>query len=423
MTLKIAEKFIFITAVYLFAACRPTIQTDLPLFTVAHSDFEDIITVDGYVEPVKSTTVSCPRNIEGTITFLVEDGTHVNEDDVICIIDDTNVSTGYDEAMTNLENAEANMNKTRATLEMQFALLEAQVQNNEAETAIAQLDSLQLKFSSENQRRIRELELERTTIDKRKYAQKLRSLKQIQQSEIRKIELEIQRARMYVQRMTDMKESLTIRAPQSGLALRGRSYISGRKLVVSDIVWEGMPIITLPELTVMKVKILATEGNYKRISVNDSVEYRFDAMPDNKAWGIIAKKAPIGQPITQNSKVKVFEIEASVDSFITIPGPGLSVSCDIILKKISDTIVIPQIAIFDEDSLKVVFVKNKKGYEMREVATGISSSKEVIISKGLNRLDEIALLKPSTSLISSKLLLSDTTTTTPTQKNSTPELK
>jgi hypothetical protein len=56
----------------------------------------------------------------------------------------------------------------------------------------------------------------------------------------------------------------------------------------------------------MKVMISASEGNYKRINVSDFVEYSFDAMPENKAWGKITKKAPVGQPVSENSKVKFF---------------------------------------------------------------------------------------------------------------------
>ena len=96
----------------------------------------------------------------------------------------------------------------------------------------------------------------------------------------------------------------------------------------------------------------------------------------------------------ENSKVKVFEIEASVDSFAEIPDPGFSAECRIILKRVKDTIVVPQIAVFDQDSTKVVYVKLKKGYEMREVKTGLSSTKEVIIEKGLKINEYITLTVP-----------------------------
>jgi multidrug efflux pump subunit AcrA (membrane-fusion protein) len=152
----------------------------------------------------------------------------------------------------------------------------------------------------------------------------------------------------------------------------------------------------------MKVKIMAPEGQFKRLKIGDKVEFSFDAQPDNQAWGTITKKAPIGQPIKRRSKVKVFEVEASVDSSRHIPTPGMSAQCRIILYQLSDTLVVPQIALFERDSAKVVYVETGKGYEVREVVPGLSSPSEVVIMKGLKAGDRISLLLPDDQLIFKK---------------------
>jgi hypothetical protein len=77
------------------------------------------------------------------------------------------------------------------------------------------------------------------------------------------------------------------------------------------------------------------------------------------------------------------------------------------MKEIKNTLVIPLVTIFEEDSLRVVYVKNRKGFEMRQISTGLSSSKEVIVTSGLNEKDEVALIKPSLSQIKDKILLTN----------------
>ena len=154
----------------------------------------------------------------------------------------------------------------------------------------------------------------------------------------------------------------------------------------------------------MKVIINAREVEYKRIGINDAVEYVFDAMPGNIAHGKILKKAPVGKTISKKSKVKFFEIEASVDSSTTIPTPGLSARCNIILKRVQDTIVIPQITIFEVDSMKVVYVKNKTGFEQRQITTGLSSPKLAVVRQGLKTEEEVALRKPDQALINKKTI-------------------
>lgn len=128
-------------------------------------------------------------------------------------------------------------------------------------------------------------------------------------------------------------------------------------------------------------------------------------MPGNQAQGKIIMKSPVGQQYKEGSKVKFFDIEASIDSVDIMPEPGLTANCRIILKQVKDTITIPQIAIFEEDSMKMVYVKKKNGFEARQIKTGLTSSKEAIISEGLFAKEQIGLAKPNPSSIKSKVLL------------------
>jgi multidrug efflux pump subunit AcrA (membrane-fusion protein) len=128
--------------------------------------------------------------------------------------------------------------------------------------------------------------------------------------------------------------------------------------------------------------------------MGDSVMYTFDASPANRAWGRIAKMASVGKERTEGSKVKTFEVEASVDSILSLAEPGLSTRCHIYLEHIPDTIVVPSISIFDRDSVKVVYVKKEHRYEERPVVLGVGSPQMTIIASGLHEGEQIALIKP-----------------------------
>ena len=387
-------------------SCSWSEDQSILTYTVSKSNFEDILYIEGMVEPVRSTTVVCPGYVQGTIAYIIDDGIFVEAGDTVCIIESQELQTDYDELLTRLENAQLNMVKAQADMDLQYALLEAQVKTNEAETEIAKLDSLQLRYLSPSQTRIKELELQTADIEKTKLQKKLKALAVVSQSEIKKQELNIQRLANRVQSVKEQMDQLVLKAPQGGLALVSINVITGSsKLQVGDPLWGNMPIINIPDLSQMKVLISAPERDYKAIGVNDSVYYTFDAMPDNLAGGKILKKAPIGNPVTRNSKVKFFEIEASMDTVIQMPDPGLTVNCHIILKQVIDTIKVPQIAIFEEDSMKVVYVKKGRTFETRQIATGISSPKESVITSGLQGQEEIALSRPASSLIKGKVLL------------------
>ena len=383
----------------IFVSCTSDKYKDIPTFTVSSANFENSLTVEGFVEPVRTSTAICPPNIQGTITYLVEDGTYVQEGDTVCKIEVQSLQTDYEDQLIELENAKAGLNKTKADLDMQYAILEAQVENNNAMTKIAQLDSLQLIYSPPNIRKIKELQLKKAAIQKRQYDNKLKALAIINHTEIRRGELRIDRAANRVRTLKQRLDALNVKAPKSGLAMIANNYATDLKNQVGDVVWSNMLLVSIPELSKMKIRMKASETDYKYINVNDSVIYTFDAMPENKAWGKIQMKSPIGVPYKRGSKVKLFDIEATIDSALSIPSPGFTVNCRIIMKAIKDTLVVPQVAVFDEDSLKVVYVKNKNGFELRQVQTGLSSSKEVIITSGLKENEVVALIKPDESLI------------------------
>lgn len=365
--------------------------------------------VEGFVEPIHFTTVMCPMNVSGTVTFIIEDGTYVNEGDVIAIIEDSDNENNYDNIQDWVEGINAELSKKRADMQMQHALLEAQLRNNVADTEIANLDSLQFRFASPTQRRISELQLESASIEKRRLEQRVQTLKIIDESEIKSLEINLRRATNRLETAKEILESLTVKAPAAGLAIVSESRRSGEKLKVGDDVWSNMPLVIIPEMNEMKVKMRVNETDFKYISEKDSVSYTFDAMPDNWANGKITKMLPVGQTYSRDSKVKFFEIEASVDSIREMPEPGFSANCRVIVNYIKDTLTVPQVAIFDEDSIKVVYVKKNRTFERREIKTGLSSQKEAIVSAGINRDEEISLIKPSSSLIKEeRLLLSKT---------------
>jgi len=387
----------------LLFSCQSHDQSQFSTYTVKTTDFEDDLEINGIVEPIQTTSIGCPREADGIITFIVKDGAYVNEGDTVCILEDSNLKKRYDEAVVNLETAKAELEKTKADLALKYALLEAQVKNNAAQTDISNLDSLQLKYFTPNQQTIKRLELRQVAIEKEKLDKKLKSLAIINQSELKQTEFQIQRLTAEIQSSKEQLDGLVIKSPKKGIVSRAQHY-SGRKVQEGDNLWYGMAMVNIPDLSKMKVIITASEGNYKRISENDLVEYSFDAMPQNKAWGKILKKSPIGKPIKEDSKIKLFEIEATMDSAGIIPGPGLSANCKVILKRVKDTIVIPQIAVFEQDSMQVVFVKNGVKFEMRQVTIGTSSPKSAIVVSGLKVGEKISFVKPGSSLIDKKTL-------------------
>lgn len=401
-------KIILLLNLLFFFSCRRENQNQYLTYNVVKSDFVEDIMLDGTVEAVNSRNVVCPEVWDVTISFIVEDGTFVREGDTVVILENKQMLDQYERLQNNLERNLAEYNKSQADLALNYALLEAQVKNNEAQTAISNLSETQLQFASEVQRKITEKELQIAKIEKEKLKRKLSSLKRINEAELRKFGLRIKQSENQIAYMKTNLDKLVLTAPQDGLALRMQAPMGNGKFKEGDNAYPGMPIVEIPDLSLMRVKIQANETAYKRMNVGLPVEYTFDGMPGNKAYGKITMKSVVGNPISRNSKIRVFDILASVDSCHTLPGAGLSANCRVVINHLPDQFVVPNIALYDEDSVRVVYVKASKGFERREVNVGMQSAKSSVVAAGLYGGEALALIKPKSKLIKGETMLQPT---------------
>ena len=368
----------------------------MPLFTVQRTAFEDVIVAEGTTEANSSVNIPTPDNLNGTISFILENGTHVKAGDTVCIFDAPEAETEYDERVKNLESRLAELEKLTANQELERALLEANIRSSEAEAILAEFDSAQMQYMSPTARRIQELQLERAALSRSRYQRQLDAQDVMDKAEVMRLKNRIARDRRRLEEAKKVVDSKVVLAPSDGIFLRGRVPWGSREEHVVETRLRGRLLVgTLPDVSKMKVKLQIPEAEYKRISQGDTVEYVFDAMPDNKGWGRIVKLASVGKERIQGSAVKVFDVEASVDSVRQPLAPGISAVCHIYTQRKPNVLVVPMVCIHQVDSMKkVVYVKKRFSFKEREVTLGLSSQKEAIVTEGLDEGEVISLLKP-----------------------------
>lgn len=392
---KIVQSCLTAIIGFAFISCSSKNGEELTCYTVERGAFVDVLRVEGFTESQGSVTLTCPPDVDGSIEYLVESGTMVKKGDTLCIIEDLSIEERYDNLLIDLENSYADLESTKANAQLELAMLEAQVRTNEAETQIAGLDSVQLLYLSPTERRIKELQMEQSAIRRERLNKQVDKQKIIQQADIKKAESKISRIERRVESQRELLQSLILLAPRDGLAIRARrNPWTAQTWLVGDNVWNGRAVVTMPTIDSMKVLIYAQETEYKRIEVGDSVEYTFDSMPDNRAWGRITKLSPMGLKRTEGSEVKTFEVEASVDSVLHPLDPGLSANCRIFLQHVPDTLVVPTVCVYKRDSVDVVYVRKGKKYEERVVRLSITTPRSSVIAEGVNEGEQITLIKP-----------------------------
>jgi multidrug efflux pump subunit AcrA (membrane-fusion protein) len=282
------------------------------------------------------------------------------------------------------------------------------------------LDSIKIKFATPVKQHLLALEMEKATIEKKKLQKKLAAQQIIDNSEINSINSRIVMQKSQMQVFENQIKSLTMTAPCDGVVIHCESPVInimgngvgtlGGKIEEKSSVWSNMPLLQFPDMKEMQVSVDVPESDYKRILEGQKTFITVEAATNLHTTGKIKRKSLAGKSISENSKVKTYEIIISIDSCHDKIKPGLSAAAQIIVDDVKDTIIVPASAIFTHDSTKIVYVADNGKFIQNTVETGLANSSSVIISKGLKGNETIALTEPPHFMIrkTAKTFNSDT---------------
>jgi HlyD family secretion protein len=373
---------------------------DIETVQITKVHYENSINVPGILETSRSVSYTCPiSGFDIQITYLIKEGLYVKKGDTLIKLECSDLAAKYNDAVKKTELAQSEYEKNQAQQEMEISLLQSQIKTNEASTQIAMLDSTKLVFLSKSERKITELRLEKALIEKEKLRRQLEFQQIINKSALKSLQSKIQQQEQNMKQAGEKLDRLTIVADTTGIVQYEDLRTTGKKIKSGDIVWGNMPILKLVDISKFQVRLLVNETQYQSIQNGQKVEMGIDAIKKTTFTGKILQKKPSGQPLQPNSTVKQFEILASIDTILPLAQPGISVTCKVFLAELKDTVAIPIVSVFDDDSAKIVYVRKENKFEKRKVTTGATSDKYIVINKGLQPKEQISLSIPPDYLV------------------------
>ena len=398
----------------LLLSCSGRKDNSIITIQLGKSDYVEKINIEGTIQAVVNIPVLPPRRMFGQMTVLrlAEDGAKVKEGDTICVLAVLELENMYKGVITSIETMEAEIKKTEADNQLNIALLEAQLATSEAQLQISYLDSLHMKYATNVERRLMELEMKKALIEKQRTEKKLAATRMIGETEIRQIKARIMQEKTRAQAMSDQLNSLTIIAQRDGLVMRTESPrftvigpqglgTLGGPIMEGSVLFLDTPVLQFPDLEKMQVSAEVMEADFRKIEKGQKVNIIVDASNSLKTTGNINRKSLMGKTAQRysDSKVKFYEVIIDIDSCHSKIKPGLSAHCVVTLKEELDTLSVPTLAVFQKDSTRVVYVKEKGYFRPVLVGTGLSGSSYTIITSGLKGDEIIALSEPPRNLI------------------------
>ncbi len=347
----------------------------------------------GELAAVNSVAIPAPRGWNNKVVHLIDEGDRVSPGDTLALFDTSEQMQRVEERRTAHEGALADLANQRATGAKNLAEKEATLRRQELSLEQARLRCEALRFESASRQREAELDLRRVELDRQEADQNLTAQREINAAEMAKAEAETRKEELELTRAEDSLESLTVIAPDSGMVVFRKIWAGGetRKIRLGDQVWQGQPILELPDLTAFQVHTWVQEVDVHRLETGQRVVVTVDALQDQVREGKVSRIAPLARP-EGDSKLKVFDVDILLKGEVAGLLPGMTAQCRIIHEEFDDVVHVPLEAVFRQGGKTVIYPAAGGG--AREVQLGAAGEDHVIVESGIEAGETLLLVAP-----------------------------
>ncbi len=174
-----------------------------------------------------------------------------------------------------------------------------------------------------------------------------------------------------------------IRSPIDGV-------VAVRHIKMGNTIEVNAPVFTVTDLDPLIAYLHVPERHFRRLAAGQLASLVVDALPDLRFHGEITRISPVIDPATGTFKTTV---EVSGES--TRLKPGMFARINIIYDAHIDALLIPRVAIIDEDSLPAVFIIEDGLAHRKQVRIGLADGADVEIRDGLNGDEQVVVVGQS----------------------------
>lgn len=372
----------------------------VPTIAVKRGEFLDSAQFGGEVKAMKSVTISAPAEAgDLQIVKLLPEGTAVKAGDVVVDFDKTKTEQDLAQFRSALKSAEAEIGQARAQARLAEEEDKTAVLKARYDVQAANLEAGKQEIVSKIEGEEAKLKLADAEQKQREAETKQRSDQTLNQATIESKEEASKKAKYDVERMERALTQMTLRAPSPG-TISLLQHWSGSSMTAyrpGDRAWPGAAIAELPDATTLRISARVDETERGRLAAKQSVTVQLNAIPDRQFTGHIEQIGAIasldfsgGWPITRN-----FILEIVLDQTDSRFKPGITGQVTVIVDRVQDATTIPVQAMFQKSGRNVAYVWRGAQFEERAIDIGRRSGDKIMVAKGVNAGDQVALRDPT----------------------------
>jgi multidrug efflux pump subunit AcrA (membrane-fusion protein) len=394
-----------LAALLVFGAFRLTkAGPDIPSAIVKRGEFVDFLQMRGDVKAPNSVTIAAPFEAGDLgILTIAKDGQAVKQGDVVVEFDTTTLKQELKQDESDAKAAEAAIQQSKAKARITEEQDTTDLMKAKFDVESAKLDVSKSEIVSKIDGEEAQLKLEDARQKQKESETKLKADQAADRADIQAKEQARDKTVYQMQKTQRSLKSMVLRAPKDGvitLDMNWRAsggFGNGAPFKVGDRAWAGSAVAELPDLSSMVIESRVDETERGRVQVGEAVTVRIDAVPDKEFNGHISDISTIasidfsgGWPFRTN-----FVMHVALDDADNRIRPGMSTNVRIATERFADAITIPSGAVFHKEGLNVAYVVRGSKFEERTIDESRRSGDEVMVTKGLQAGEHVALRDPT----------------------------
>ena len=328
---------------------------------------------------------------------LAKAGTHVKAGDVVGQFDPQFQQQRYDDYKDSVIQLENSVKKLIANLSATKEAHDQTVRSSKADWDKAVLDLQTAPIRSQIDAEKYKLAVEQAEATYKQLVFEASLVEESQRASIAVSQLNMQQAKIELQRAGTNVQRLTVKSPMDGIVVMASIVRNGEfgQVREGDQVNAGQPFVTIVDPRSMVLNATVNQVDAERLRLGMKASIRLDAYNDvNLSGTLIGIGAMSKTSAFRASYVGEIPVRIKIDQADPRLIPDLTGSAEIELNAERNTLVLPRAAVFDEADGQYVFVQGPEGWLRRKVDLGLTSFTTAAVKSGVQKGEVVALQRP-----------------------------
>ena len=383
-------------ATFVTGAGGAELSARLSQVTVQRGEISRRILLDGELRAVRSRTVFADMPDEAKITWLPPEGVLVKAGDRLAELDSTAVLNKIKDTEEKVVTAENEIVRLQSQQEGQLRDLQVELSRFWLAHEKAKVEArLPVDVVPRREYQEKQFALEKAKTEYDNHLAKIAQKKREFAADLQVKTIEKQRAENQLEQAKSGLKGMQIKAPTDGMVLYTDHWNERRKVQVGDVVWGGLPILSLPDLNEMEVVAQVNEVDGPKLSVGNQTTVILDSYPNTEITATVKDISQTAAKASWQAKAKVFTVVFTLDrTMVGQMKPGMSAQISVVIGTSGQQLLIPRAAVsFAPEAVTVLRVEGEK--ERRPLAVTILAADAkhyaVAANGGLQEGDRILL--------------------------------